>query len=98
MGIHAGRLLLQGRLSVVQVVQTVQTKHLKPSWSGQVLMEKAAFIASAGITSVWLPPPSDSVSPQVPSASAFTESHCLEAQPRRITYQAVQGDTRTKQH
>ncbi|KAK9915375.1 hypothetical protein WJX75_008171 [Coccomyxa subellipsoidea] len=30
----------------------------------QVLQDQAGFIASAGITSVWLPPPSDSVSPQ----------------------------------
>lgn len=30
----------------------------------QVLMDQAAFMASSGITSVWLPPPSDSVSPQ----------------------------------
>ena len=30
----------------------------------QVLKDQATFLASAGITSVWLPPPSDSVSPQ----------------------------------
>lgn len=30
----------------------------------QVLKDQAAFMASSGITSVWLPPPSDSVSPQ----------------------------------
>ena len=30
----------------------------------QVLKEQASMIARAGFTSVWLPPPSDSVSPQ----------------------------------
>jgi alpha-amylase len=30
----------------------------------QVLKDQVGFIATSGITSVWLPPPSDSVSPQ----------------------------------
>jgi hypothetical protein len=45
----------------------------------QVLMEKASFIASAGITSVWLPPPSDSVSPQVPAGALHAALLHMEA-------------------
>ena len=45
----------------------------------QVLMDKAGDIASSGITSLWLPPPSDSVSSQVP----FHSSHTLRQVPVR---------------
>ena len=62
-------------------------------------MEKAAFIASAGITSIWLPPPSDSVSPQVqpPVWSEGQVPHCTHL-PTRVEYGASIGDVDQAMH